>query len=161
MTSLDDTPATLAAYLAANPGKTARDYKGKDTAPFDKLYVAPGECPFDQLDAEAVRREAVGVPAIYLPRNIRQGAGRDPALVFDDEARAYRWRSPSDGEGQCASGGQYLDQFDAAASLPAPAPTCLDSAGREGGPESLVVPTLATGAGHEFNKSDRFSTGEQ
>lgn len=151
----------LAAYLAGNPGKTARDFKGKDTAPFDKLYVAPGECPFDQLDAETVRREAVGVPAIYLPRNIRQAAGRDRALIFDDQARAYRLLAPSDGEERCASTGQYLDQTDAATSPPAPAPAGLGGADREGVSETFDAATPPTSGDPEFIKSDRFSIGEQ
>lgn len=114
-------------FFSANPGKTLRDYKGKDTAPFDKSHVAPGEKPFDRLDRDHVRLSADGVPARLLPRNIRQAAGRDKGMRWDEATRSYCLAPAGKvGEG-CASPVQYLDSSAPRASAPATAPAGLDS----------------------------------
>jgi hypothetical protein len=80
-------------YLAANPGMTARDWKGKGFtkhSPFDKHYVAPGEPPWDQLDRDEVRLLATRNKARFLSRGQRMAAGRDPGLVWDERSLSYR-----------------------------------------------------------------------
>ncbi len=156
----NDPPAALAAYLTANPGKTPRDYKGKDTAPFDKSHVVSGEKPFDRLDRDHVRFRADGVPARFLPRNIRQAAGRDPGMVWDEATRACRLAPARQaGEGG-ASPVQYLDSSDPRASAPACALAGLESVVTRGAQKSSEAPSSPTGAGHEVERSDRFSIGE-
>ncbi|NYD91633.1 hypothetical protein [Sphingomonas melonis] len=118
----------LNAYLTANPGKTPRDYKGKDTAPFDNSHVAPGEKPFDLLDRDHVRLRADGVPARLLPRNIRQAAGRDKGMRWDEATRSYRLAPTGKAGGSRASAVQYLDSSGPRASAPESAPADLDSA---------------------------------
>ena len=88
--------AALAAYLAANPSMTARDFKGKGFgpfAPFDKHHVGPGEKPWHKLDREQVRKAATSEKARFLSKGERQAAGRDPGLVWDEQAGAYRRRA--------------------------------------------------------------------
>ncbi len=104
----DDAEA-LAAYLAANPGKTVRDFKGKDWVAFDKFYVGPGEVPFDRLDRDQVRYQADGVPARFLPRNIRQAAGRDEGMIWDEAARAYRLAPTRKPGERCAAAASTSD----------------------------------------------------
>ena len=104
--------ASLAAYLAAHPNMTARDFKGKGFDafhPFDKDYVAPGELPWHTLDPEQVRAAATSEKARFLSKAVRQAAGRDPELVFDDLTGSYRRRSdtppaPSRATGGCVEG---------------------------------------------------------
>ncbi|WP_294289096.1 hypothetical protein [uncultured Sphingomonas sp.] len=99
----------FAAYLAANPGKTVRDWKGKDWVAFDKFYVGSGEVPFDRLDRDQVRYQADGVPARFLPRNVRQAAGRDPGMVWDEVARAYRLAPARKPRERCAAASSTSD----------------------------------------------------
>jgi hypothetical protein len=89
----------LSRYLAANPGMTARDFKGKGFtafAPFDKHHVAPNEKLWDALDPAEVRQAATGRPARFLSKSERQAAARDPALIWDEGSRSYRKRLASD-----------------------------------------------------------------
>lgn len=136
----------LAAYLAANPGKTVRDWKGKDWVAFDKFYVGPSEVPFDRLDRNQVRYQADGVPARFLPRNVRQAAGRDAGMVWDEAARAYRLAPARKPGEQCAA---------AASTSECPTPASTPSQARaatsavsvdQGGSESLAASQLPTGA---------------
>lgn len=120
---------SITAYLAANPGKTVRDYKGKDTAPFDKFYAPPGEVPFDRLDRDHVRYRADGIPARLLPRNVRQAAARDEGMFWDEAARAYRLVSARKAGEGCDRPVQYLDSADPRASAPASAPAGLGGDG--------------------------------
>lgn len=84
----------LAAYLRANPGQTARDWKGKGPSlPFDEER---GEAPWSKLKADDVRPIAIAASARDLPQNIRQAAARDPALIWNPLARKYRLRLASD-----------------------------------------------------------------
>lgn len=136
----------LTAYLTANPGKTARDYKGKDTAPFDKSRVALGEKPFDRLDRDHVRCRADGVPARLLPRNVRQAAARDEGMAWCEATRAYRLVSARQAGEGCGSPVQYLDSSDPRASAPATAPAGLGTALTGGGQKSSEAPSLTTGA---------------
>ncbi|WP_326525521.1 hypothetical protein [Sphingomonas sp.] len=83
-------------YLAANPGQTARDYKGKgfdEFHPFLKHHVTPGERAWDKLNPIEVRRAATTEKARFLSRGERQAAGRDPGLVWDERSRSYRLRA--------------------------------------------------------------------
>lgn len=95
MTNNSSEPDALPAYLATNPNMTARDYKGKGFDifhPFDKHYVEPGEKPWHKLDPEQVRVAATSDKARFLSKGVRQAAGRDPGLVWDEKAGAYRRR---------------------------------------------------------------------
>ena len=137
---------SITAYLAANPGKTVRDYKGKDTAPFDKSHVAPGEKPFDRLDRDHVRLSADGVPARLLPRNVRQAAGRDKGMRWDEEARAYRLAPARKPGEQCAAAASTSDcPTPVSAPSHARAATSTVSVG-QGGSESIAPSQLPTGA---------------
>lgn len=83
------------AFLAANPDKTLRDYKGKGFNyfhPFDKHLVLEGEKPWHKLDKKQVREAATSDKARFLSKGERQAAGRDPALVWDERTRSYRRR---------------------------------------------------------------------
>jgi hypothetical protein len=87
--------AALAAYLAANPGMTVRDWKGKGFDPFhpfDKDHVGPNEEPWHALDSADVRKAATGRPARFLSKAERQAAARDTALIWDEASRSYRTR---------------------------------------------------------------------
>ena len=109
----------LERYLAANPGMTTRDYKGKgfnEFAPFEKDFVRPNEEPWQSLDREEVRRQATSGKARYLPRNVRQAASRDPGLEWDAQALAYRLRSvapyglsPGREAGNAGEGGKKVE----------------------------------------------------
>ena len=82
----------LDAYLAANPDKTARDFKGKgfDTFhPFDKDHVGPNEQPWHKLNPVAVRDAATTEKARFLTKGERQAAARDPGLIWDEANRTY------------------------------------------------------------------------
>lgn len=84
----------LARFLRSNPGMTVRDWKGKGpTLPHD---AAPGEAHWAKLSASEVRDAAANAFARDLPRNVRQAAGRDPALIWNPLARKYRRRLPTD-----------------------------------------------------------------
>ena len=84
----------LAAYLRANPGQTARDWKGKGRSlPFD---AQRGEAPWSKLKADDVRSAAIAASARDLPQNIRQAAARDPGLIWNPLARKYRLRLNTD-----------------------------------------------------------------
>ncbi|WP_294275081.1 hypothetical protein [uncultured Sphingomonas sp.] len=136
----------LASYLAANPGKTVRDWKGKDWVAFDKFYVGPGEVPFDRLDRDQVRYQADGVPARFLPRNVRQAAGRDPGMVWDEASRAYRL-APAGKAGERCAGAASTSDCPTPASAPshARAATSTVSEG-QGGSESIAPSQSPTGA---------------
>lgn len=82
----------LDTYLAANPDKTARDFKGKgfDTfAPFDKDHVRSNEQPWHKLNPVAVRDAATTEKARFLTKGERQAAARDPGLIWDEATRSY------------------------------------------------------------------------
>ena len=84
--------STLDAYLAANPDKTPRDFKGKgfDTFhPFNKDHVGPNEQPWDRLNPVAVRDAATTEKARFLTKGERQAAARDPGLIWDEATRSY------------------------------------------------------------------------
>lgn len=85
-------PISLAAYLAANPGMTKREFEGKGFHkynPFDCDYVRPGEKPWHALNRAEVRARAIGTKARYMPKGFRQAAARDPGLYFDPTTLAY------------------------------------------------------------------------
>lgn len=84
---------SLNSFLRANPGMTVRDWKGK--GPVVPPDPASWEKSWRQVKAQA-RREAVNQFARELPRNLRQAAARDPALIWNPLARKYRLRLPSD-----------------------------------------------------------------
>ena len=86
----------LLLYLAANPGMTAREFKGKGFDaynPFDKDHVREGEKPWHELDPAEVRQIAIGTKARYLTKGQRQAAARDPGLIWDAVSLAYCLRS--------------------------------------------------------------------
>lgn len=83
----------LAAYLAANPALTPRDYKGKGFgpfAPFDPHHVSEAEKPWRDRDKREVRALAITYPARFLSKGARQAAARDPGLSWDEASRRYR-----------------------------------------------------------------------
>lgn len=83
----------LSSYLLANPGHTVRDWKGK--GPSSPCDADPWEKPWSRLRPELVRSTAIAAPARQLPRNIRQAASRDPALIWNPLGK-YRLRLPDD-----------------------------------------------------------------
>lgn len=84
----------LAAYLRANPGHTVRDWKAKGpTIPQD---AERGETPWPKLKPNEVREAAIAASARDLPRNVRQAAAHDPALIWNPLARKYRLRLDTD-----------------------------------------------------------------
>ena len=96
MTAQSDNQAGLERYLAANPGMTAREWKGKgfhEYNPFDKDHVREGEKPWHELDPAEVRQIAIGTKARYLTKGQRQAAARDPGLIWDAVSLAYCLRS--------------------------------------------------------------------
>jgi len=140
-----DDPAALAAYLAANPGKTPRDYKGKGGFVFDKYHVGPNELPFDRLDRDHVRCRVDGVPARYLPRNLRQAAGRDPALAWDEATRAYRL-APARKAGERCAAAASTSAWPTPASAPSHARAATSTVSKgPGGLESQRAAKTATG----------------
>lgn len=87
-----DCASDLAAYLAASPARTTRDYKGKGFgpfAPFDRDHAARDATPWHKLDKREVRALAITYPARFLPKGVRQAAARDPSLTWDEIARRY------------------------------------------------------------------------
>lgn len=84
----------LEGFLRANPGMTVRDWKG--LGPSVPVEAEQWEKPWHRLKPEEVRAEAVRRFARELPRNVRQAAARDPALIWNDLAHKYRRRLPSD-----------------------------------------------------------------
>jgi hypothetical protein len=86
--------ADLEAYLRRFPGHSVADWKGKSMCP--PLDAAPYHRPWSKLKAEEVREAATRAIARDLPRNVRQAAGRDPALIWNEYARKYRLRMPGD-----------------------------------------------------------------
>lgn len=86
--------ADLEAYLRRFPGHSVADWKGKGVCP--PLDAAPYHRPWSKLKAEEVRAAATRTIARDLPRNIRQAAARDRALIWNAYARKYRLRLPGD-----------------------------------------------------------------
>lgn len=89
----DDDPAALAAFLAANPAMTPRDFKGKGFgafAPFDPHHVGPKELPWREQDRREVRALAITYPARFLTKGVRQAAARDAGLTWDEVTGRYR-----------------------------------------------------------------------
>lgn len=84
----------LERYLRANPGMTVRDWKGK--GPSVPLDADNWDKPWHKLATSEVRREATIAFARELPQNVRQAAARDRGLIWNDLARKYRLRLPSD-----------------------------------------------------------------
>lgn len=84
----------LARFLRANPGMTVRDWKGK--GPSLPVDAQPSERHWAKLSPREVRKAAAIASARDLPCNVRQAAGRDPALIWNPLARKYRLRLPSD-----------------------------------------------------------------
>jgi hypothetical protein len=87
-----DEQAQFERYLRAFPGRSWRDYKGKG----DPCFPAPtqhGERPWRKLRPDDVRALAVTTLARDLPRNYRQAASHDRALIFNELARKYRYRT--------------------------------------------------------------------
>lgn len=84
----------LEAFLRAFPGLSVGDWKGKGLeAPMDAW---PWEKPWQKLKAAEVRDAATRTIARDLPRNIRQAAGHDSGLIWNNYARKYRLRLASD-----------------------------------------------------------------
>lgn len=84
----------LERYLRANPGMTVRDWKGK--GPATPLEAEQWDKPWHKLATSEVRREATSAFARELPQNARQAAARDRGLIWNELARKYRLRLPSD-----------------------------------------------------------------
>lgn len=84
----------LERFLRANPGMTVRDWKG--TGPSVPLEAEAWDKPWHRLKADEVRRDAVRSFARELPQNLRQAAARDTGLIWNELARKYRLRLPSD-----------------------------------------------------------------
>lgn len=101
--------SNLERYLRANPGNTARDWDGK--GPSLPPEAEPWEEPWNRLNAGDVRSEAVRYFARELPQNLRQAAARDPGLIWNNLARKYRERLPSDPPAD----GRGPEKFDVAA----------------------------------------------
>ena len=84
----------LERYLRRFPGHSVRDWKGKGLpCPLD---ADERERPWRRLKAAEVQIEATKCISRELPRNLRQAAARDPALIWNPLARKYRLRLPSD-----------------------------------------------------------------
>jgi hypothetical protein len=110
---------------------------------------------------EQVRWRVRHLNLCALDRETRKDAAADPGIEWCPVERQYRIRRRGKAEAQCASPMQYLDSADPRASAPASAPAGLDIAGGEGASGSSEAASLPTGAGHELERSDRFSIGEQ
>ncbi len=93
----DEEAQEVRSYLLANPGQTVRDYKGKGpTIPSDRQV---GEKHWTKLRRADVQAAATTAFARDLPHNIRQAAASDPGLIWNNLARKYRKRLPSDPPG--------------------------------------------------------------
>lgn len=84
----------LERFLRANPGMTVRDWKGK--GPSVPMGANNWDKPWHRLRTADVREEATRAFARELPQNVRQAAARDRGLIWNDLARKYRLRLPSD-----------------------------------------------------------------
>lgn len=85
---------SLNRFLRANPGMTVGDWKGK--GPVIPADAEAWEKPWHRLKASEVHEQASRYFARELPRNLRQAAARDPAMIWNPLARKYRLRLPSD-----------------------------------------------------------------
>lgn len=84
----------LEQYLRAQPGRSVRDWKAKASpcpAPME-----PGELAWARLHVSDVREAATQNVARELPRSVRQAAGRDRGLIWNQLAAKYRLREPTD-----------------------------------------------------------------
>lgn len=95
-----DEEAQKAEWLAADPSRSPRDWKGKgfgEFSPFDPNHVAPGDKPWQAVNRSELRKAAPRTKARFLRRAERQAAARDGSLVWDERAREYRPRPGADG----------------------------------------------------------------
>lgn len=93
-----------------------------------------------------------------LDRETRQAAAADPAIIWDEEDRQYRFRRKSDGPRPSPNQSDPSGRGVATPPAPAPADDGGDpaQADGEGGTESSPISTAQTGGGVEFNIKPRF-----
>lgn len=86
-----DERSEMERYLRANPGHDLRDWKHGSSRDVLNPNTTDSWMP-DRGKAEYVRAVATSELARRLPQEVRQAAGRDPALAWSSIVRRYRRR---------------------------------------------------------------------